>query len=62
LLELASSGHLPSGARLRTLRGKRMTVQSDDTVFHRDGSLIEGFAKAVEFSCAVKPEAVRYLR
>jgi len=61
LLELASTGEIPPGARLRTLRGRHITVQTDDTVFHRDGSFVERAADGVGFSFELRPAAVSYL-
>ena len=61
LLELASTGRITSGARLRTLRGKHITVQTRDRAFHRDGSLVEHASGGVEFALEVKPASVHYL-
>lgn len=60
LLELASTGRLASDKRLRTLRGKHITVRTEDPAFHRDGSLVEHVSSR-EFRVGVKPGAVRYL-
>jgi len=61
LLELIETGELPSGSRLRTLRGRHVTVQTADTAFHRDGSLIESVSGSAEFAVRVMPAAVSYL-
>jgi diacylglycerol kinase family enzyme len=61
LLELAANGSIASDRRLRTLRGKEITVRTADAAFHRDGSLVERSAAGVEFSLSVEPASVRYL-
>jgi diacylglycerol kinase family enzyme len=61
LLELASSGRLGSGAPLRTLRGKHITVRTEAPAFHRDGSLVPHAPAGAEFTVAVEPASVRYL-
>jgi diacylglycerol kinase family enzyme len=61
LLELASTGRVPTGPGLRTLRGKHITVRTNDAAFHRDGSLIERSADGTEFSFQVDPASVSYL-
>jgi diacylglycerol kinase family enzyme len=61
LLELACTGRIPPGARLRTLRGRHVTVQTDDTAFHRDGSFVERSADGVGFAFDVLPASVSYV-
>ncbi len=61
LLELALSGQLATGARLRTFSGRHITVRTRDAVFHRDGSLVEHVPESAEFAVAVRPASVRYL-
>jgi len=61
LLELALTGQIASGARLRTLRGKEIVVRAQAPAFHRDGSLVEQAPESAEFAIAVKPASVRYL-
>lgn len=61
LLELAATGRIPTNGRLRTLRGKHITVRTQGAAFHRDGSLVEHSADAAEFSFGVSPASVRYL-
>jgi hypothetical protein len=46
--------------RPRTVRGKRVTVRTEDPALQRDGSLAER-ASSAEFSLRVKPASVRYL-
>lgn len=61
LLELAVTGRVASDVRLRTLRGKHFTIQSEDAAFHRDGSLVEREGERGEFSISVEPASVSYL-
>ena len=61
LLELALSGQIASDMRLRTLRGKRITVRTADAPYHRDGHLIEDAGGVVEFTLGVEPSSVSYL-
>jgi diacylglycerol kinase family enzyme len=61
LLELAATGRLRSGTRLRTFRGRHLEVQTDDTALHRDGSLVPHAAERVELSLDVSSASVRYL-
>jgi diacylglycerol kinase (ATP) len=61
LLELAATGRVAPERRLRTLRGTRITVQTDDRAYHRDGSLVERATTSDEFSLGIVPGSVRYL-
>jgi len=61
LVELALSGQIASDVRLRTLRGRRITVETDDATFHRDGSLLERPPETREFAVSVEPASVTYL-
>ena len=61
LHELASTGQLSSDVRLRTMRGKRLLVETGDDEFHRDGSLFERTTKGAKFSVTVEPASVSYL-
>jgi diacylglycerol kinase (ATP) len=61
LIELALTGRVASDVRLRTLRGKHFTVETEDTAFHRDGSLVERAGSGGEFSISVEPASVSYL-
>lgn len=61
LLELAATGRIPAGTELRTLRGRHIEVQTDDTALHRDGSLVRDATARVEVSLDVRPASVRYL-
>jgi diacylglycerol kinase family enzyme len=61
LLELAATGRVAPDRRLRTLRGTRITVQTDDRAYHRDGSLVERTTTSGEFSLGIVPGSVRYL-
>jgi diacylglycerol kinase family enzyme len=61
LYELASTGWVTSDVRLRTLRGKHITVDTKDAAFHRDGSLVQRTTKHTEFSVTVEPGSVNYL-
>lgn len=61
LIELAITGRIASDVRLRTLRGKHFTVETEDAAFHRDGSLVEDMAGRSEFSISVEPASVSYL-
>jgi diacylglycerol kinase (ATP) len=61
LLELALTGQIASGARLRTFSGKHITVRTKDAAFHRDGSLVERAPPSAELAITVKPASVRYL-
>jgi diacylglycerol kinase family enzyme len=61
LLELAVTGQIASDVRLRTLRGKHITVRTADSAYHRDGSLLERAPEVVDFSLSVEPASVSYL-
>ena len=61
LLELTATGRIPTGAPLRTLRGRHIEVQTEDTALHRDGSLVPHATERVEVSLEVRPASVRYL-
>ena len=61
LLELALSGQIASDMRLRTLRGKHVTVRTADATYHRDGSLIEDVVAGEKFSLSAQPASVSYL-
>jgi diacylglycerol kinase family enzyme len=60
LIELALTGRVASDVRLRTLRGKHFTVETEDMTFHRDGSLVERRSEGA-FSISVEPASVSYL-
>lgn len=61
LYELAATGRIASDVKLRTLRGKRITVQTDERAFHRDGTLLERAREGTEFAVTVEPASVSYL-
>jgi diacylglycerol kinase family enzyme len=61
LHELSATGRMSSDVRLRTLRGKRIVVETSDDAFHRDGSLLKRTAKGTQFSVTVEPGSVSYL-
>jgi diacylglycerol kinase (ATP) len=61
LYELASTGRITSDVRLRTLRGKQFTVETDRDSYHRDGSLQRLPAKGGVFTVTVEPASVSYL-
>ncbi len=61
LYELASTGKIESDVRLRTLRGKHFTIETDRDTYHRDGSLQRLPARGGAFSVTVEPASVSYL-
>lgn len=61
LYELASTGKIESDVRLRTLRGKHFTIETDRRTYHRDGSLQRSPSKGGAFSVTVEPASVSYL-
>ena len=61
LYELASTGKIASDVRLRTLRGKHFTVETDRDSYHLDGSLVRLPSKGGLFSVTVEPASVSYL-
>jgi diacylglycerol kinase (ATP) len=61
LYELASTGQIATDVRLRALRGKHFTVETDRDSYHRDGSLLRLPTKGGVFSVTVEPASVSYL-
>jgi diacylglycerol kinase (ATP) len=61
LLELATSGRIPSDTRLTTRPAERVTVRSEMRCFHRDGSVVESTNKPNISAVAIKPASVTYL-
>jgi diacylglycerol kinase (ATP) len=61
LYELAATGRITSDVRLRTVRGKHFTVETDRDSYHRDGSLLRLPSKGGAFSVTVEPASVSYL-
>jgi diacylglycerol kinase (ATP) len=61
LHELAATGQITSDVRPRTVRGKRITVETNDEAFHRDGSLLKRTNKGDQFAVTVEPASVSYL-
>jgi diacylglycerol kinase family enzyme len=61
LYELAATGRIAWDVRLRTLRGKHFTIETELDAYHRDGSLLRLPSKGGAFSVTVEPASVSYL-
>jgi diacylglycerol kinase (ATP) len=61
LQRVAKSGR-PEASGYRVERGRRMRVETDDPVLHRDGTVVRRAPGTRGFDITVEPAAVHYLR